>query len=180
MQYFTLHKILTSTLKEDLSSDVIWLHCVSKYTGHSYNNLYPVKNKKYFQWEKKLSLCLSFCNFESEIFGVTEYLDSWRANPKGLTVPISTVRAILKKFKATGTVTDLPENGPMFILSPCTARRIRDTKKSPRITARESTAESSILGSLSPQNYHYTSPSCQQIIWKACQKKAFPVISPQT
>ena len=53
-----------------------------------------------------------------------------------LKMPIS--RAILKKFKATGTVTNLPGRGPMFILPPRTARRmIREAKKSPRITVGE-------------------------------------------
>ena len=51
-----------------------------------------------------------------------------------LKMPISTVRAILKKFKATGIVT----RGPMFILPPRTVRwMIRGFPKD----------ESSILGS---------------------------------
>ena len=32
-----------------------------------------------------------------------------------LKIPLSTIRAIFKKFKATGTVTNLPGRGPMFI-----------------------------------------------------------------
>ena len=54
-------------------------------------------------------------------------------------MPISTVRAILKEFKATGSVANLPGRGPMFILSPhTTARRmIREAKNSPRITVGE-------------------------------------------
>ena len=51
---------------------------------------------------------------------------------------ISTVRAILKKFKATGTVTNMLGRGPMFILPPRTVRRmIREAKYSPRITVGE-------------------------------------------
>ena len=41
-----------------------------------------------------------------------------------LKMAISIIRAILKKFKATGTVTNLPGRGPIFILPPCTVRRI--------------------------------------------------------
>ena len=41
--------ILSSHLKGDLPSVVTLLHRVSKCTSHSYNNLYPVKNKKSFQ-----------------------------------------------------------------------------------------------------------------------------------
>ena len=47
-----------------------------------------------------------------------------------LKIPISTFGAILKKFKANGTVTNLPGRGHMFILSTHTARRIREAKKS--------------------------------------------------
>ena len=58
--------------ERDLCSLVTWPHCVSKRTSHSYNNLYPVKNKKIFSMKKNLtpSLCLSYCNFVSVIFGV--------------------------------------------------------------------------------------------------------------
>ena len=37
---------------------------------------------------------------------------------------ISNFREILKKFKSTGTVTNLPGRGPMFILPPRTVRRM--------------------------------------------------------
>ena len=37
---------------------------------------------------------------------------------------ISTIRAILEKFKATGAVTNLPGRGPMLILPPHTLRRM--------------------------------------------------------
>ena len=43
-------------------SVVTWLHCAYKVTSRSYNNLYSVR--------KKLSPCLSFCNFVSVIFEV--------------------------------------------------------------------------------------------------------------
>ena len=36
------------------------LHCVSKVTSSSYNNLYPVKNIKYFQWETFFSVIFGF------------------------------------------------------------------------------------------------------------------------
>ena len=55
-----------------------------------------------------------------------------------LKMPISIVRAILKKFKATGTVTNTPERGPMFIYPSHTERRmIKRPNKSPRITVGE-------------------------------------------
>ena len=38
-------------------------------------------------------------------------------------MPISTIRAIVKKFKATGTVANLPGRAPMFIFPACTTRR---------------------------------------------------------
>ena len=49
-----------------------WLPCVSIHISHSYNILYPEKTKNIFGEEKKLplSLCLSFSNFVSVIFGV--------------------------------------------------------------------------------------------------------------
>ena len=47
----------------------------------------------------------------------------------------STIRATLKKVKATGTVTNMVGRGPMFIFPPRTVRRmIREAKKYPRIT----------------------------------------------
>ena len=43
--------------------------------------------------------------------------------------PTSIIRAILKKYKETGTVTNLLGTGAMFILPPCTARRmVREAK----------------------------------------------------
>ena len=47
-------------------------------------------------------------------------------------MPISAVRAILKKFKATRTVTNLPGRGPMFILPPSTAKRMIREAKNPQ------------------------------------------------
>ena len=68
-----------------------------------------------------------------------------------LKMPISTVRATLIKFKATGNVTNLPGRGPICIFPPCTVRRmIRKAKNSNwRITK-----ESGILGLSSLQNYN--------------------------
>ena len=49
-----------------------------------------------------------------------------------LKMAISAVRAILKKFKTTGTVTNLPGRGPMFIFPPRTARRMTRWEKNPQ------------------------------------------------
>ena len=43
-------------------------------------------------------------------------------------MPIYTIRAIFKKFKATGTATNLPGRGPMFILPPRTEADKRGKK----------------------------------------------------
>ena len=79
---------------------------------------------------------------------------------------ISTIRAILKKLQATGTVTTLPGREPMFILPSRTVKRMKHFW---RITE-----ESSILGSPSLQNYQ-----CQ-LFGRHAGKKAFHVIAPQT
>ena len=47
------------------------------------------------------------------------------------------IREIPKKFKATGTDTNLPGRGHMFILPPDTAIRIREARKFARITVGE-------------------------------------------
>ena len=80
----------------------------------------------------------------------------------------STVRAYLSSSKQLERLQTCQEED-LFTLPPRTARRmmIRGKIKEKRITA-----QSSILGSSSLQNYHYTSPPCQQMIWKACQKKS--------
>ena len=65
---------------------------------------------------------------------------------------ISTIREILKKFKATGTVKNVPRRA-MFIFPP-RKRKEKKQKKSPRITVEKMIEESSILGSSSLQNYH--------------------------
>ena len=57
---------------------------------------------------------------------------------KQLKIPISTIRAIVKKFKATGDVRNQPGRGPICKLTPRTVRRmVRLAKESPRITAGE-------------------------------------------
>ena len=71
-----------------------------------------------------------------------------------LKMPVSTVGAILKKFKAAGTVPNLPGRGPMFIWAPRTVRKmIREAKKIPKDHCWRITEESSILGSSSLPNY---------------------------
>src|SRR4029434_10762560 len=53
-------------------------------------------------------------------------------------IPISTMMAIIKKFKATGDVKNQPGRGRVCSLTPRTVRRIvRLAKESPRITAGE-------------------------------------------
>src|SRR4029434_2944205 len=57
---------------------------------------------------------------------------------KQLKIPISTIRAIVKKFKVTGDVRNQPGRGPVCKLTPRTMRRmVRVAKESPRITAGE-------------------------------------------
>ena len=57
---------------------------------------------------------------------------------KQLKIPISTIMAIIKKFKATEDVNNQPGKGRVCTLTPHTVRRIvRLAKESPRITAGE-------------------------------------------
>src|SRR4029434_7924777 len=57
---------------------------------------------------------------------------------KQLKIPISTIMAMIKKFKATGDVRNQPGRGPVCKLTPCAVRRmVRLAKESPRITAGE-------------------------------------------
>ena len=69
-----------------------------------------------------------------------------------LTMPISTIRAILKRFKATGTVINLPGRGPMFILH--SEEEGKRGIKFPKNHCWKITEECSILGSSRLQNYH--------------------------
>ena len=88
-----------------------------------------------------------------------------------MSMPISTIRAI-QKFQATETVTDLPGRGSLFILPPCTARRMIREAKNPQGSLLENYRGKQHLGVIkSPKVTHETSPPCQQIIQKACQKK---------
>ena len=55
---------------------------------------------------------------------------------KNIYLLMSTIREILKKLKANGTIKNLPERGPMFTLPPHTVRgMIREANNSPRISA---------------------------------------------
>src|SRR4029434_5921143 len=57
---------------------------------------------------------------------------------KQLKIPISTIMAIIKKFKATGDVKKISLEEDVCTLTPRTVRRmVRMTKESPRITAGE-------------------------------------------
>ena len=57
---------------------------------------------------------------------------------KRFKTPISTIMAIIKKFKVTGEVKNQPGRGRVCTLTPRTVRRmVRLAKESPRITAGE-------------------------------------------
>ena len=57
---------------------------------------------------------------------------------KWLNVPLTTVRAIIKKFQTFGTVANLPGRGRKYMLSPRTVRNmVREAKKNPRTTVQE-------------------------------------------
>lgn len=76
-----------------------------------------------------------------------------------LKMPISTIRAIIKKFKATGDVNNRPGRGRVSILTPRTVRRmVRVAQKSPRITAGEL---QTLVGSWGQKvsNYDQTPPT---------------------
>src|SRR4029434_8567228 len=98
---------------------------------------------------------------------------------KQLKTPISTIRAIVKKFKATGDVRNQPGRGPVCKLTRRTVRRmVRVAKESPRITAGK--LQRLVLGSESLQNYHQTPPTSPQVVLEGCQKKASAVNQLQT
>ena len=57
---------------------------------------------------------------------------------KQLETPLTTVRAIIKKFQTSGTVANLPGRGHKCILSPRTVRKmVREAKKNSRTTVQE-------------------------------------------
>ena len=61
-------------------------------------------------------------------------VEGYRKIAKQLKIPISTIRAIIKKFKATGKGQNLLGRGRMSIFTPCTVRRMAPvTKESPRM-----------------------------------------------
>src|SRR4029434_7243158 len=64
--------------------------------------------------------------------------NGYKKTSKQFKISISTIMAIIKKFKATGDVKNQPGRGPVCKLTPCPVRRmVRLEKKSPRITAGE-------------------------------------------
>ena len=64
--------------------------------------------------------------------------NGYKKTSKQLKIPISTIMAIIKKFKATGDVKNQPGSGRVCTLTPRTVRRmVRLEKESPRITAGE-------------------------------------------
>ena len=64
--------------------------------------------------------------------------NGYKKMSKQLNIPLSTVRAIIKKFKRYGTVENLMGRGHNCILPPRILRRmVREATKSQRITAKE-------------------------------------------
>ena len=75
-------------------------------------------------------------------------------------MPISTIRAIIKKFKATEDVNNRPGRGRVSVLTPCTVRvMVRVAKKSPKYHNWRIADVSWVLGSESLQNYDQTPPT---------------------
>ena len=57
---------------------------------------------------------------------------------KQLNKPLTTVKAIIKKFQTSGTVANFPGRGRKYMLSPRTVRKMaREAKKNPRTTVQE-------------------------------------------
>src|SRR4029434_7762786 len=96
---------------------------------------------------------------------------------KQLKIPISTIRAIVKKFKVTGDVRNQPGRGPVCKLTPRTVRRmVRVAKESPRITAGELQRLVESWG----QKVSKTTIRRHLHHHKGCQKKASAVNQQQT
>ena len=64
--------------------------------------------------------------------------NGYKTIAKKLNIPLTTIRAIIKKFKTTGTVVNLPGRGRKCILPPRTVRQmVREAKGNPRATVGE-------------------------------------------
>ncbi len=84
------------------------------------------KNKKYIS------------DVQNKIVELHKIESSCKKRAKALKIPISTIRAIIKRFQSTKNVTNLPERGRVSISSQCTVRRrVSVAKDSPRTTAGE-------------------------------------------
>src|SRR4029434_9233647 len=100
---------------------------------------------------------------------------------KQLKIPISTIMAIIKKFKATEDVNNQPGKGRVCTLTPHTVRRIfRLAKESPRITAGELQRLVESWG----QKVSKTTIRCHlhhhKLFWRVARKKASAVNQQQT
>uniref|UniRef100_A0A8K9UWL6 Reverse transcriptase domain-containing protein n=1 Tax=Oncorhynchus mykiss TaxID=8022 RepID=A0A8K9UWL6_ONCMY len=93
-----------------------------------------------------------------------------------LKMPISTIRAIIKKFKATGDVNNRPGRGRVSILTPRTVRRMVCDHKISKDHSWRIADVSWDLGSESLQNYDHTN----KLFGRVAIKKAFGVIKQLT
>ena len=92
---------------------------------------------------------------------------------KRLNIPLTTVRAIIKKFQTSGTVANLPGRGRKCMLSPRTVRKmVREAKKNPRTAVQELQTLVASWGHKVSKSTIKTSPPYQQALWKGCTKKA--------
>ena len=73
--------------------------------------------------------------------------EGYKKISKHLSIPISTIVSIIKKYKTHGTVTTLPRSGRKKVLSPRTSRRIvRKVNNNPRLTAKDIQSELAASG----------------------------------
>ena len=73
--------------------------------------------------------------------------EGFRKISKHLSIPISTIVSIIKKYKTHGTVTTLPRSGRKKVLSPRTSRRIvRKVNNNLRLTAKDIQSELAASG----------------------------------
>ena len=75
---------------------------------------------------------------EADVVDLHKCGNGYKKISKRLNIPLSTVRAIIKKFKRYGTVENVMGRGCNCILSPKILRRmVREATKFPRITVNE-------------------------------------------
>ena len=107
--------------------------------------------------------------------------NGYKTIAKKLNLPVTTIRAIIKKFKTTGTVVNLPGRGRKCILPPRTVRQmVRETKGNPRATVGE-------LQNLAASWGHQVSKStirhhhhANRLFGRVARKKAFIESNQQT